>query len=140
MWTFWDHKRLWSKKSTPRVLGSFPLSAIFKKQDRGSVPSISWEVLASGHRVTAGNITFLMGWTRVTEFIGSVYHAVKISYIIFQNIIIVIHFPLMSQLCWVNVSSTEVLSTWVLQSWCLLNAVHFALENKSTNLIFLFDQ
>ena len=58
--------------------------------------------------------------------------------IIFQNTIIVIHFPLMSQLCWVNVSSTEVLSTWVLQSWCLLNAVHFALENKSTNLIFLF--
>ena len=35
MWTFWDHKRLWSKKSTPRVLGSFPLSAIFKKWDRG---------------------------------------------------------------------------------------------------------
>ena len=58
--------------------------------------------------------------------------------IIFQNTIIVIHFPLMSQLCWVNVSSTEVLSTWVLQSWCLLNAVHFALENKSTNYISIY--
>ena len=41
----------------------------------------------SGHKVTAGNITFLMGWTRVTELIGSEYHAVRniININILQN-------------------------------------------------------
>ena len=34
MWTFWDHKRSWSKKSISRHLGTLyvrPLSCIFKK-------------------------------------------------------------------------------------------------------------
>ena len=52
IWTFWDYKSSWSKKSTPiqprGVIGA-PLLCISKDAILGSVPSISLEVLGQGH-------------------------------------------------------------------------------------------